>query len=256
MPKIPFLAACLVFICLIITACSEKSSQAELRIITEEFPPFNYTAADHTLSGQSTEIVREIVKRSGSRATFEIRPWAEGYALAQKEANAVLYSTSRIEEREKLFQWVGPIGSEENNFYVRKDSNIHLNSLAEAKNIGSIAVYQNDSNHLYLAAQGFTNLDINANDTECLKKLIDGQVEMWLGPARGLTFMAARAQLDATAVKAVMNVRNIDWYIAFNKGISDSLVKNWQTQLEAIKLKDSSGRSLYERIIEKYAAPQ
>jgi polar amino acid transport system substrate-binding protein len=250
------LAVCLWVLLMASMACSANSSEVKLRIISEEFPPFNYTGPDNTITGQSTEIVREIVKKSGSQASFEMMPWSEGYALVQKNANTVLYSISRIPERENLFKWAGTIGSEENNFYVRKDSRIQISSLEEAKKIGSIAVYKNDSNHLYLAGEGFTNLDVNANDIECLNKLIDGKVDMWLGPAKGLIFMAAKAQLDANAVKPVMNVRNFDWYIAFNKNISDSVVKNWQSKLDEIKQKDNSGSSLYERIIKEYATTE
>jgi polar amino acid transport system substrate-binding protein len=253
----------LLTVILILLSCSLSCSNdvpainsPSLRIITEEFPPFNFTDQDGNITGQSSEIVKEIIRNTGMDATIEMMPWSEGYQMVQKEPNMVLYSTSRIPEREGLFKWVGPIGTEDNYFYVRQDSLIKIATLEEAKKVGKIAVYRNDSNHLYLAGQGFANLDINENDGECLKKLVDGKVDVWLGPAKALPFIAYKAKVNPALVKPIMYVRPIQWYIAFNKTVSDSVVELWKDKLEVMKQKENGGSSLYERITTSYDIPQ
>ena len=246
-----------------LTACSsgapdpDATRSDKLRIITEEFPPFNYTYQDGNLTGQSTEIVREVLKRAGQEVNIEVMPWSQGYELAQKEPNVGLYSTGRIPEREDLFKWVGPIGTEENYFYARQDSGIAVSSLEEAKKVGSIAVYRDDSNHLYLKGQGFTNLNISENDGECLRKLLAGEVDMWLGPAKALYFIALQEKVNHTDVKPVMFVRNVEWYIAFNKATPDALITLCQSKLDEIKrIEPGSTGSLFDRINSSYTAPQ
>ncbi|MFC1968207.1 transporter substrate-binding domain-containing protein [Chloroflexota bacterium] len=251
-----FLLSVLLILSGFFTTCSNNTPTTALRIITEEFPPFNFTDQDGNITGQSSEIVREILRKTGTQASIEMMPWSQGYELVQKEPNTLLYSTSRIPERENLFKWVGPIGTEDNYFYVRQDSNINITTLEQAKAVSSIAVYRNDSNHIYLEGQGFTNLDINENDGECLKKLLSGEVDVWLGPSKALHFIAYKAQVNPAMVKPIMYVRPIQWYIAFNKMVSDSIVDLWLSKLEEIKEKEADGRSLYERITTSYEIPQ
>ncbi|MDD1647059.1 MAG: ABC transporter substrate-binding protein, partial [Methanomicrobiales archaeon] len=57
------------------------STDAGLRIITEDFPPFNYAGADGKAAGQSTEVVEGILARLNQTASIEVLPWSEGYRL-------------------------------------------------------------------------------------------------------------------------------------------------------------------------------
>jgi len=90
---------------------NEKDT-VELQIITEEFAPFNFQSKDGQITGQSTEIVQEILSRLNLKIDIRLMPWNDGYELALYEQDVVLYSTFRTAEREELFQWVGPIGSD------------------------------------------------------------------------------------------------------------------------------------------------
>ncbi len=83
---------------------------AELTVITENSPPLNYKK-NGKVTGVATELVQEIMRRTGKVYSIEIMPWARGYRLALKKPNIVLYSTVRTKSREKLFKWVGPIAT-------------------------------------------------------------------------------------------------------------------------------------------------
>jgi len=241
----------------LLSGCITAAPAEKLRVITEESPPFNFTDERGNITGQSTEVVREILKKLGSESNIEVMPWSQGYNLTQKELNTVLYSTSRIPLRENLFKWVGPIGFADNWFYARQGSGIKIASLEDAKKVKSIAVYRDDSNHLYLAAQGFTNLDINENNGGCIKKLVEGKVDLWLGPAEGLHFIAYGIGVNPAEVVAVKYVRRSDKYIAFNKAVSDGVVQSWQKSLDGLKQdKGADGLSTYERITTSYTVPQ
>ncbi|MDD5313243.1 MAG: transporter substrate-binding domain-containing protein [Dehalococcoidia bacterium] len=248
----PFLVALI-----LLSGCVVKGPSTALRIITEESPPFNFSDERGNITGQSTELVREIMKKTGDGGVIEMLPWSQGYALVQKEPGTVLYSISRIPLRENMFKWVGPIGFADNWFYSRMGAGIKLDSLDDARKVKSIAVYRDDSNQLYLQEQGFTNLDISENMGECIRKLVNGQVDLWLGPAEGLHFIAYGAGVNPAEIEAVKYVRRAEWYIAFNKEAPDSTVQSWQKALDELKqAKDASGVSMYDKITTSYAIPQ
>jgi len=111
----------LILTVVILLACTTACGPApKLRIITEDNPPFNFTDERGNITGQSTEIVRLILKATGTDASIELLPWAQGYSLAQMEPTVALYSTMRLPSRENLFKWVGPIGFDDSYFYVRR----------------------------------------------------------------------------------------------------------------------------------------
>jgi polar amino acid transport system substrate-binding protein len=242
---------------ILLSGCVVNNPAPKLRIITEDNPPFNFTDERGTITGQSTEIVRQILKATSSDASIELMPWSQGYGLTQTEPGTALYSTTRLPSRENLFKWVGPIGFDDNYFYTRAGSDLVINTLDDAKKLKSIAVYQDDSNQVYLSGQGFTNLDISENDTQCIQKLVNGQVEAWLGPALGMPFVAYRAGVNPADITAVKYAVRNDFYIAFNKDVADGTVQAWQKALDDLKKEDSTGgMSIYEKIITSYALPQ
>jgi polar amino acid transport system substrate-binding protein len=241
---------------ILLSVCMTGCSQAGLRVISEENPPYNFTDETGNITGQSTEIVRQIVSKTGSHVSIEMLPWTQGYSIVQKEPNTVLYSTSRIPQREGLFKWVGPIGTADNWFYSKQGAGITIASLDDAKKVKSIAVYKDDSNQIFLQGQGFTNLDICQDATECIKKLVDGKVDLWLGPAEGLQFIAYGAGINPAEIEAVKFVRRADWYIAFNKETPDSTIQAWQQALDDLKKGgDASKMCVYDDIVTSYALP-
>ena len=65
----------------------------KMRIITEDNPPYNFTDERGNITGQSTEIVRSLISKTGSDAVIEVQPWSRGYEMVQKQPSTMLYST-------------------------------------------------------------------------------------------------------------------------------------------------------------------
>jgi len=251
------LAVVLLAVLILVSGCSPAIPAGKLLIVTEENPPYNFSDERGNITGQSTEIVLALVKNTGSDAVIETKPWSEGYELVQKQPGTALYSTARMPFREDLFKWVGPIGFSDEWFYAKRGSDIKITSLDDAKKIESIAVYKNDSNQLYLMEKGFTNLDVSDNDLQCIKKLVDGKVDLWLGPSEGLPFLAYKAGINPAEIEPVSYVRRAEWYIAFNKQAPDATIISWQKALDRLKIADNpGGLSFYDSTITSYALPR
>jgi len=245
---------------MLLTSCNIAGTQppaSGLRIITEVYPPYNFVDKNNNVTGQSTEIVQAILEKTGTQANIEVMPLSQGLTLAEKGPGVVIYSLNRTPRRENLFKWVGPIGYYEQAFYAKKGSTVVVSQLEDAKKVTKIGVYKGDAGAQFLASQGFTNLDESMTDTEALKKLMDGKVQLWLGNKDGLAITAAQAGVnpDDLVMMPTVVIR-ADLYIAFSKDIPDTTVKAWQGALDALKQeKDIDDKTAYEKIMAKYSDP-
>ncbi|VVB99589.1 Bacterial extracellular solute-binding proteins, family 3 [uncultured archaeon] len=214
------------------TSCASTS---EVRVLTENFPPFNFEGNNGTVDGRSSEIVRLMLATMGERATIEIMDWPSAYQLALTQPNIALYSTARSPQREHRFKWVGPIGTYDKTLYVKNGSALNITSLEGAKKAASICVVAYDDRQQMLTGLGFINLIAKASDAECLKSLSDGESALWFGSTDTAPYVAAEAGIaQGTAVPA-LHVESTEIYVAFSNSTPDATVQKWQSALDSMK---------------------
>lgn len=210
-------------------------SDAGLEIITEEFPPFSYPGTDGLVTGQSTDVVRGILERLNQTAEIEVMPWNEGYSHALAGPGVVLFSTGRTDEREHLFKWAGPIASFDYMLYARNGSGLQIDSLEAAKKVQAIGVVKDDARHQFLQENRFENIVTCDSDTGCLRDLVAGRIDLWLGTTANIQSIVQNEGIPLSSVAAVYPVRTLQMYIAFSNDTPDSTVKAWQDALDAMK---------------------
>lgn len=215
------------------------------KIMTEEYPPFNYTEGGK-LTGLATEVVLQLAKKLGHPEDIEMLPWARAYGLIQQNDGQILYSMTRTEEREKMFKWVGPVASNKWVFFAKKGSGMTIGSLADAKKVEKIGAYKDDAAESFLKAEGFANLDSVLNDEQNVPKLMAGRINLWIvGELQGI--YKAKAKGVADQLEKVFDVKDTQLYIAFSKNTPDAEVAKWQAALDAMKADGS-----YDALIKKY----
>jgi len=205
-----------------------------LEIFTEDSPPANYVENGH-LKGVSVDIVREILRRLRMPDTIRVVPWARGYSLALSRPNVVLFSTTRLAQREKLFKWVGPLYSQTWGFYGRRGSGIAIHSLEEAKRIGRIGTYYKDAKEQYLQAEGFQNLVSTNRNLSNIHHLLEGSLDLWVSSDFNMPYQARQAGVDPDRLELVFPFKKVENYIAFSRKTPDEVVQRWQRTLDAIK---------------------
>ena len=214
--------------------CSFIIDAAELMVITEDKPILNYVK-DGKLVGLSVDIVQEMMKRLKVTSTeIEVLPWARAYDRVQKEPNIGLFSTTRIESREKLFKWVGPLASKDWIFLARHDSKIKINDLEDAKKVKNIGTYREDSKEQYLKSLGFNNLESVTQDSLNPKKLVAGRIDLWISAKTDFKLAVESEHLKLSDFKIVYTVKKQDLYIAISKQTDDSLVRKWQSVYDSM----------------------
>lgn len=215
-------------------------------IMTEEYPPFNYTA-DGKVTGLSTEVVQQLAKKVGHPEGIEVLPWARAYGLIQQKEGMILYSMTRTPEREAMFKWVGPVASNKWVFFAKKGSGLAIGSLEDAKKVEKIGTYKDDAAESFLKAQGFANLDSVLNDDQNVPKLMAGRINLWIiGELQGI-YKAKAKGVAADQLEKVFDVKDTELYIAFSKNAPDAEVAKWQAALDSMKADGS-----YEALVKKY----
>ncbi len=205
---------------------------AELIVYTEESPPINFSE-NGKITGSATDIVREVLKRAGQSDKIEVVNWTRGYKEVQEKANIALYSTTRTEKREALFQWVGPVARKKWVLFAKKGGP-KIATLEDAKKVKAIGTYKDDSKEMFLKENGFTNLDSSAKDEANAKKLDAGKIELWItgdteGPA-----VATAAGLDPAMLEPAFVVKTADLYIAISKQTDAATVSALQAAYDAM----------------------
>lgn len=206
----------------------------EWTVITENRPPYNYIEKGR-VTGSSTEVARELLRRLGIESKIQIMPWARGYTQLKEQPNVALFSTTFTPGRKDLFRWVGPICRITSGFYARQGSGVHPVSLEDAAKVRGVATYREDVFESELRNLGFSNLESSNSPTSNLKKLISGRVDLWLIDNIGSSWIAEAIGVDPEAIEMVLPFRTYDLFIALSGETPPSVVSKWQAVLDDMK---------------------
>ena len=207
-------------------------------LLTENLPPYNMAvdgknfASDSNIEGIASEVVRETFKRAGVGYSMTLRfPWERIYKLALEKPGYGVFSTARLPEREKLFKWVGPVGSYDWIMLAKADSPIQLTSLEQAKGY-RIGAYKGDAIGERLLAQGLNPI-LLLRDQDNAKKLVKGHIDLW---AAGDPTGPYLAKVEGvTGLKTVLRFNHADLYLALNTATPDEVVNKLQAALDQLR---------------------
>ena len=249
--KIIRLLVLILFVCL----CCQANIQAlELKVITENWPPISFLK-DGTPEGMAVEVVEEILNRVRIPAHIQVIPWNVGWELATTNPNVVLFSMIYTEEREELFKMIGLVAIGETKLYARKGSGISIDSLEDAKHVKKIGTYQETYGEQFLKKHGFTNLDVSESPFEAAKKLVEGDIDLWINSNLTAETILNHAGYSFDDVEEVFTVSEDQFYISFSKDTPDGTVKMWRETLQAVK-KDGTFARIYTKWLPGKTPPE
>ena len=211
----------------------------QLFLTTEQSAPYSMRQGDRVI-GIGTDIVREIMKRTGTTYTVDLLPWKRAYTAALERKDACVFSTTRTPEREPLFKWVGPIGGADWVLMARTDRHLKLNTLDDAKRY-RIGTYNGDARNDYLRTRGF-QVDPAQNDLINPRKLMLGRIDLWAASLRRGSVTLARLGY-ADQIESVFVFNRISVYLACNRNVPDDLVARMNGALAAME-HDGSARAI------------
>lgn len=220
-----------------------------LALYTENSPPGNYTEKG-VLKGFAVDVVHEIQRRLKRSDPISTVPWARGYHLAMTQPNTALFSTTRLAQRESLFQWVGPLYDQHWGFYAKKSRGLRIASLEDAKKSHRIGTYRNDAKEQFLKSLGFKNLVSSNKNVSNVIHLLRGNIDLWVSSDFNMHYIAGQAGVDPADIALVFPFRQVENYIAFSRQTHKDVVTAWQKALDTLK-KDGT----YDRLRTKWLPP-
>lgn len=225
----------------------------ELNLMTENYPPYNFKDGGK-LQGISVDLLVSMLEKLNSkqsRDSIRLTPWARGYQDLLKKKNTCLFATTRTEEREKLFKWVGPISSTTISLIARKDRNVKINSEKEIMKY-RIGVVREDIGEQLLVSAGIelSKLDriggVNAT-LQSIKKLNKGRFEAWSYEENVAKWEIKENGFNPDEYEIVYTLKEGELYYAFHRDTSGSLIQKLQNTLDELK-KDGT----YQKTLDRY----
>ncbi|SHO53855.1 substrate-binding periplasmic protein [Desulfopila aestuarii] len=223
----------------------------EILIITEEWPPYNYSI-DEKIAGFSTEIVKSILKVMHKEYELQVVPSMRAKALLENRPQTMMFSMFRTPEREAQYKWIGPLVDVSIYFYKRKDRQIKIESLADLKNEKlTVCCRHAGLIHDLLEEKGFNNLHSTATKgLSIYKMLLAGRCDIAisdadLGVRHNLHLL--NIKLDDVFEKIPIPILEAELYIVGSKDISDEEIQQWQSALDTLK-----HNGVYDKILQTY----
>lgn len=197
-----------------------------LSLYTEEYPPFNYTR-NQNIIGTNTELIQAVLNDLGFNAKLEVVPWGRAQRFTQTKLNTCFFSAVRSAERERLYQWVGPLSTEYIQLFSLDPEFPKLNSFSEASKLkigGQVADAYTD----FGASQGLS-IDRVAEIPINLYRLELGWIELWLAGSIGGPFIASGRGLHLHPVAT--SDHSFELWMACNLEMSASIIHLLNTSL-------------------------
>lgn len=202
---------------------------ATINLVTEDNPPFSYQdPASGKIEGISVNIVKQLFENAKINYTLSIDAWDKAYQQALNTPGYAVFSTAKLPEREKSFKWVGPIIVNDWVFLAKKDKQIKISELNDAKRY-IIGGYKDDARILYLKSQGFTNFYLVDKDQENANSIKEGKIDLWITSLVKGSF--ADQQMEPLQLEKVYEIQKIPLYLAINKHTSNLLIRKLNAAL-------------------------
>ena len=242
-------------LCLLFTA-TLRAEEKVIKICDDEagWPPFTFedTKSKGQVTGASTDVLVEILKRAGYKAQISLLPWKRCLDEVEKGVSAMLINAAYSDERAQKYLLTKPLYSISSGlFYTKKRFPVkpQINTITE----------MNKYTYCGLLGYNYTmykidpkKLDTGAKNVEmCFAKLQLGRCDFALGDIEILKGFEAMKQLDLSGIDLIPipESKPKEFFMLVTKAASggDNLLQILNKGLENLR-KDGT----YKKIFAKY----
>ncbi len=223
------------------------AADGPVRIVTEEFPPYNYTEGGK-ITGLGTEVVEAVLQQLGLHGQFQSLPWARAYETASNVPGVLIYSMVRTPERDKRFKWVGVIAPSEYYLFSLADKGLAIDSLVKAQGL-QIGTVNQSVGEQFLLSRGFVkgkNLQTSARNELNYEKLRLGHIDLWVMNRLTAYHLVRQAGQDPEKTLhkalAIPELSSQSYYMAFGAQTPDATVERFRKALETLQRNGSLDR--------------
>lgn len=222
---------------LLIPSLTAAEELDQLDFITESYPPYNFES-DGKVTGIAVDLLLAATENQSSLNAKKISvfPWPRAYKMATLGPRVVLFSTTRTDERENRFNWVGPIMATRIVLLAKKSDFIVINSPNDI-NKYVVGAIPNDVGDQLVKETGVKSSAIThiATAGSLAKMLSVGRIKLWAYEENVARWVIKQAGLDNNDFESVYTLKDSDLYYAFSKDINKETQNTLQESIDAIK---------------------
>lgn len=222
--------------CSVASASELEALFADLQIFTEDYPPLNYLE-DGELKGVSVEILALVYEELGMpMPDVDVVPWPRGYAIAQRDEPVMLFTMSRTEARESLFQWAGHTHASRTYLVTYEGSGIDTYDPALQQDEMVLAI-RTDVTQYVMEELGYPTEKLFLVDSNDAMFRAISKRRMKLMSIADSPFRTMRAHEDFQDFPFVVlaTTRESQGHFAFSPGVDSALVKAFQNALDNVR---------------------
>lgn len=204
---------------------------------TESYPPYNYRNNNGALDGLSIVLLKEMLKvlsTEESLKNVKLVPWARGYKIVSTHGlRNILFSTTRIPERENMFKWVGPIVSTRISVFGLKNSKL-LTNTNQFNNFRFVVIREDIGEHLLKKYQvGRSNITRVSSLRQAIGLVFRKRVDFLVYDENVLQW-TLKKYWNKQLLK-VYEIQSGELWFAANKSIDDNTIRILQDALVKAK---------------------
>ncbi len=213
---------------------AEADPFVSLDYLTEEFKPYNYKE-NGVPKGIAVDLLQMVWEKLDVPAQpIQFVPWARGYEMTLTQPGTVLFSTVKTKEREKRFQWAGPIAHSHTVLIARKEAKAPFTSLKDLRNY-TVGVVRDYPSGALVARQGSAvRIDSSSSVEMCINKLQQGRVDLISMEKTAFRKALRRLNKSSDDFAIVWLLAETSSYFAFNLETDPTLVERFQKALATI----------------------
>lgn len=174
---------------------------------------------------------------AGTDFTYELHllPWPRVMRRAESEANQLIITLIRSEERENRVHWVGPIAEVNHALYGLDTMAVVPQTLEQARDF-IVATVLDDVASDYLERNGFTNLVRTSNHLRGLELLTRGRVDLYPGNTSLIDYQCVQLPRGCTQLQLVMPLTDLEQelYFALSLATDESVVNVVRERFNAL----------------------
>ena len=211
----------------------------KIRIITNEEPPTNYMYKQEIV-GITVDVIKQLLKEMKMQdQEIEFMNWSDAYSIAKKNKNILLFTAGKTSQRLKEgFHFVGPVITKQAVLFKTANNNSKVSSLFDIKEQKlKIGAMRGDWRADYFTHKSF-KVQKDANHKESLKKLINGQFDLWATSKIEARFIAKEANIDFAKLDVAYTFKEINSYIMLSKGTPKKVLRQWRRAYSKLQKTD------------------
>lgn len=213
----------------------------EIMVVTEQWQPYNYLQGDKVV-GQSTHLVRQVLANANIQIKqgIQLLPWARAYNQARNSPEVLIYTISRIPEREHDFYWIGPIAKPVKFYFYKLSSakKVQILKPGDAQQY-RISVLRGSIHETFLISHGFdpANFIVVSEQKSGLQLLLNQRADLLIDTADSIKIRTKEAGLAEGTFSATLKLMELDMYMAFGKKTSVQMVDRLRSSFAELQLK-------------------